>query len=93
MDLRRVTCAKSASSAVEGVAKEAGGAFERDPAAFEVCNVELEDVMHPFKDLKLDRNSGLRRAIGILLGVIEQAFVSAHLNEERRQVPQIAEEG
>jgi hypothetical protein len=86
-----VTCAKSASSAVEGGAKEAGGAVERDPAAFEVYNVELEDVMHPFEDLKLDRNSGLRCAI--LLGVIEQAFVSAHLNEERRQVPQIAEEG
>jgi hypothetical protein len=84
---------KSVSSAVEGVAKESGCAVERNAAAFEVGDVELEDVMHAFEDLELDRNAGLRRAIGILLGVIEQAFVSAHLNEERRQVPQIAEEG
>jgi hypothetical protein len=27
----------------------------RPPAAFEVRHVELEDVMHPFEDLELDR--------------------------------------
>ncbi len=42
------------SSVVEGVAKESRGAVERDPAAFEMRDVELEDVMHPLPDLQLD---------------------------------------
>jgi hypothetical protein len=78
---------------IEGVAEEASGPVERGPAAFEMRDVELKDVMHPLLDLELDGNTRQLRAISILPRIVEQAFVGADLNEERRQAPQIAVEG
>src|SRR5262245_61757008 len=77
---------------VEGVAQEASGAVEGDAAALEMCDVELEDVMHCLEDLEFDRNSGLRRAIGKLPGVIEQSLVGTHLKKKRRQSSQLAKQ-
>jgi hypothetical protein len=39
---------------VESVAQELRGAVKRDPAAFQMCDVKLEDVMHCLEDLQLD---------------------------------------
>jgi hypothetical protein len=72
------------SFVVEGIDQEMPSAVERDPAAFQMRDIELEDVMHLLPDLELDRDACPPCASGILPGVIQQTFVGSDLDEERR---------
>lgn len=76
----------------EVTGQELAGGVQGTSCAYELRDVELEDVVHSLPHFELDSPAGLFDGSGKSAGIVEQDFVGADLDQQWWQIVHVAEQ-